>query len=119
MRQRVAKRLPCDGTGHLQLEASTPQLEVVNLSRGGACLQVGHATWGTIEEVPLLAGTLQVKGQDFRFSARICWSTMEEEKVRFGVEFKESDQDVLTRVIEELTVLDSDDAFGEDSSFNI
>lgn len=119
MRQRVAKRLPCDGTGNLELEASSPELEVVNLSRGGACLLVNQETWGHIEEVPLIQGTLQVQGKDFGFSARICWSSQEEARVRFGVEFKDSDQDVLTRVIEELTVLDSEEAFNDDASFNI
>lgn len=119
MRQRIAKRLPCDGTGHLELEASSPQLEVVNLSRGGACLLVDQPTWALIEEVPLIQGTLQVQARDFGFSARICWSSQEDERVRFGVEFKDSDQDVLSLVIEQLTVMDSDDAFDEGSSFNI
>jgi hypothetical protein len=119
MRQRVARRLPCDGTGHLQLEATSPACEVANLSRGGACLLVDHDTWGQIEEVPLIEGTLQVQGKDFGFSARICWSSLEDQKVRFGVEFKDSDQSVLTHVIEELTILDSEEAFDEGSSFNI
>ncbi len=103
---RSEKRIPCDALGFLQLGEERLGLQTLNVSRHGACLRTGLTAWATIEDLDRITGRLNMGGQDFNFTARICWSAMEEEHVRFGVEFVETDGEVLEGVLESMSILE-------------
>lgn len=113
---RASNRIPCQGSAELQFQDHQATCEVANLSRGGACLLVALDTWAWLEEIDDLEGRVDVDGEAFTFEARICWSSMEGEKVRFGVEFRNCDREILDRVYERLSIVDEEP---EDGSFNL
>ena len=91
-------------------------MQVVNLSRGGACLMVDLEIWAALEDMSQVAGGMRVSGRDFRFTGRICWSLIEDMKVRFGLEFLEWDKEILEHVIEDLSVVPEEPP---DNTFNL
>jgi len=113
---RLFKRVPCDGTGHIQLEEKRHTLVAVNLSKGGACLRVDEVVWKKIEDEASIAGVLQVEGDDFHFVARVCWSSSTADKVHFGVAFLESDTHIINGILERLSIVEDDPP---DLTFNI
>ncbi|CAM2005321.1 PilZ domain-containing protein [Acanthopleuribacter pedis] len=114
--QRNAPRIPCDGDGYLVLGDERPATEVGNISKGGACLLVPFDTWVLMEELDVIDGGVTIDNSAFTFTGRICWSLVENNRVRFGLEFIRSDRDIIEKVLENLSLMVEEP---EDNSFNL
>ncbi len=121
---RTHNRIPCDALGFLQLGETRLALQTINVSRNGACLRLHHESWDAIEEAESISGRLILGGEDFNFTARICWSFREDPEplgsqkiyIRFGVEFTEWDEVVMESVLESLSIVTEEPP---DNSFNL
>lgn len=105
---RLYKRIPCDGTGHILVGEEELPVSAINLSKGGVCMRLAESEWQrlSLDEEDSVVGRLIVDGDEFNFKARICWSNTADDKVFFGVEFKDYDKHILDSVLERLSVDD-------------
>lgn len=104
---RLYKRISCRAAGYLDVAGDRHDLSSLNISKGGACLRVSQKTWEAIEEATGIIGSLTVDPHEISFSARVCWSSSEDEAVIFGVAFTECDRVALSAVIENLSIEES------------
>ncbi len=114
---RAHQRIPCEAFGSLSVQEERLGVRAVNVSRGGACLEVGLSRWAEIEEFDTLQGELNLAGERFQFEARIAWSLGLEDQVRFGVEFVAFDRNVMDGILESLSIVDADEMPGD--TFNL
>ena len=122
---RAFKRFSFDAIGFLQVEDERLSIQTVDVSANGACIRTPEESWLKVEELDTLNGRLNLGGQDFNFKARVCWSAAENTQdgeddrtfVRFGLEFIESDAEVIESVLESNSIITEDDTSMD--SFNI
>lgn len=114
--KRIAPRIPCDGEAYLTLETEKSAAGVENISKGGACLLVPFDTWVLMEDLDLVDGGVAINDANFTFTGRICWSLVENKRVRFGLEFVRCDQEIIDKVLENLSLMVDEP---EDNSFNL
>ena len=105
---RAHKRISFDALGFLQMGDVRIGVQTVNVSKNGACLSVGEGSWAGLEDLDLVVGRLNLGGQDFNFTGRICWSMFEIDKVVFGIEFVDADRPVMMAMLESMSILEDE-----------
>jgi len=106
---RAHKRIPCEAFGSLTLGDVSLAVRAINVSAGGACLEVSLKRWAEIEDFDTLSGFLNLAGERFQFTGRVAWSSGVDEAVRFGLEFVDFDRIMMNGILESLSIVDAED----------
>jgi len=116
MGNRRFHRIDVDLKGFLALDSEKIAVQILNLSKGGACLSLTPSDFEKLITLRNLKGSFRLKNEEIPFSCHICWSSESSSALTLGVEFTAM-QPSLTKAILNLTHTHEPDF--QDGSFHL